>query len=65
MPNPDPTPPAWFLEALALAAGLKPGSVSTLQVVHDDGCPQLSGGRCCCSPDYKLVTIDPHAEQKR
>lgn len=58
------TPPTWLLDALALAAGLEPGSVSVLQIAHDDECPHLTGGRCSCEPDFRLVTVDPTEERR-
>ena len=32
----------------------KPGLV-VLEYAHDEGCPQLFGGACCCTPDISVV----------
>ena len=29
----------------------QPGTVTVINVVHDDGCPLLRGGACNCEPD--------------
>ena len=60
--DPDQPLPPWLLEVLALAAALKPGSVNAMQVLHDDGCPQLTGGQCRCTPDYRLASLDRPAD---
>lgn len=48
---PDPTPPPYLPAVLDLAAGASPGRVTDVFVLHDDGCPILSGvGACACTP---------------
>jgi hypothetical protein len=44
--------------AVVAAGGFLPGSVVTLDVLHDDGCPKLAGGACRCEPEYQ-ATINP------
>jgi hypothetical protein len=49
-----------YLQRLATAAqqlGLKPGSVSTVHIQHDVGCPMLAGKKTCrCQPDITIET---------
>lgn len=44
---------AWQKMAKRLTSG-KPGVV-VLEYAHDEGCPQLYGGPCCCTPDISVV----------
>lgn len=42
-----------------------PGTVTTVEVRHDDDCPRLDGGLCTCLPDIDLViTPTPSREKK-
>lgn len=34
---------------------LRPGSVHTLEIIHDDDCRIFKGGVCGCRPDARLV----------
>jgi hypothetical protein len=52
------TTEAAITEAIVEAGGFVPGSVVTLDVLHDDGCPKLTGGACRCEPEYQ-ATINP------
>jgi hypothetical protein len=51
-----------YIQAItrAVAEGrlaVAPGTVATLTVLHDDGCPALTGGYCCCNPDLAIVPL--------
>lgn len=47
----------------AAAAGkfdmVKPGTVQTLEIQHDDWCAIFKGGECNCSPTMELVIAPP------
>jgi hypothetical protein len=52
------TPPYLKLIAeLARLDAFPPGSVSVGTVYHDDACPRLQGGHCCCNPDVRVRPI--------
>lgn len=36
---------------LAKSGQLPKGEVVHIDVIHDDGCPRLRGGRCSCDPE--------------
>ena len=45
----------YVAQVIALAATVKRGEVRVMRVLHDDGCPKLSGnGPCRCSPFVEL-----------
>lgn len=44
--------------AIFEAGGFVPGSVVTLDVLHDNDCPKLHGGACRCEPEHR-ATINP------
>jgi len=55
----------------AVSAGgvVRAGEVTTVTVAHDDGCPRLHDGPCCCipeieacGPDGRVRTIDVDGE---
>jgi hypothetical protein len=35
-----------------------PGMVSELLIAHDDGCPALTGGLCCCDPELACRLVE-------
>jgi hypothetical protein len=41
----------------ALLAQVQPGHVYQLDILHDDECPFLSGGRCTCSPSFSITDL--------
>lgn len=38
---------------------VKPGTVQTLEVQHDDWCSIFKGGQCDCNPTMELVIAPP------
>jgi len=40
----------YILNVQAAAAGLQPGELKLVDVLHDDDCPKLRGGHCRCDP---------------
>lgn len=33
------------------------GTIQMLNYYHDEWCPKLKGGECCCNPDTKLEVL--------
>jgi len=51
-----PAPAPGYLErTLGFGLTLKPGEIAVINVLHDDDCPRLAGGECCCVPDIEAV----------
>ncbi len=57
MRRPKATPnyvPA-VMKALAEHGTPAPGSVTEVQVLHDDDCPVFRGRRCDCNPEVRIA----------
>lgn len=51
--------PAYIREALKLATGkLKPGTVTTVVVAHDDACDCWQGRPCNCDAELRVMQPD-------
>jgi len=46
----------YILNVQAAAAGLRPGELRLVDVLHDDDCPKLRGGHCRCAPIVRPMT---------
>ena len=45
-----------YVPLVLLVAGqaVEPGEMQHITVLHDEGCPRLSGGVCSCEPEIVL-----------
>ena len=58
--SPDRQPLPRYVKRLidAADAGLfEPGAGYIIEVAHDQWCPKLAGGPCCCTPDIRARKI--------
>jgi len=47
-----------YIESLLAAGATLPrGSVSIVEVLHDDWCPKMRGGLCRCQPDIVILEV--------
>jgi hypothetical protein len=43
---------------------VKPGALRLVDILHDDDCPKLRGGRCSCAPIVRPLNCQERRAQK-